>query len=286
MPLKNNGIFVDGTLGGGGHSEALLRKCQISNFKCQIIGIDQDLEAIIAAKKNLKKIADKIIFVHDNYSNLAEILASKKIDKIDGILLDLGVSSYQLDNPERGFSFQSDASLDMRMNQNAEETAGEIVNYYDEKKLADIFYKFGEEKYSRQIAKKIIEERKKTAIKTTAKLVEIIKAATPPKYRFGSRIHFATRVFQALRIEVNNELQVLEQFIPAAVESLNKNGRLIIISFHSLEDRIVKHTFRNLENAHPEEFKVLTKKPLIATDDDVRENPRSRSAKMRVIEKI
>jgi len=214
---------------------------------------------------------------------LPEILHSKNIEKVDGILLDLGVSSYQLDNSERGFSFQNNAPLDMRMNQENEKTAGDIINFYDEKKLAEIFYKFGEERYSRQIARKIAEKR---PVKSTSELVEIIKSATPPKYRFGSRIHFSTRVFQALRIETNDELKVLEEFIPAAAELLNSGGRLMIISFHSLEDRIVKHTFRNLENNFTEKFKVLTKKPIIASEDEIRENPRSRSAKMRVLEKI
>lgn len=271
-------VFVDGTLGGGGHAKALL-----SQFKIRLIGIDQDLEAIFAAKKNLAEFADQVIFVHDNFSNLPAILESQGIDKVDGILLDLGVSSYQFDNPSRGFSFQKNGPLDMRMNQEDEKTAGDIINFYDEKELSDIFYKFGEERYSRQIARNIIKSR---PIATTSQLVEVIKKSTPPKYRFGSKIHFATRVFQALRIEVNNELKVLKDFIPKAAEFLAGDGRLVIISFHSLEDRIVKHNFRELAKNNNEKFKVITKKPITASEEEITANPRARSAKMRVLERI
>lgn len=278
---KAGGIYVDGTLGGGGHAKALL-----SQLKTKLIGIDQDLEAIFAAKKNLAGFGENVIFVHDNFSNLPAILKSQGIDKVDGILLDLGVSSYQFDNPKRGFSFQNDAPLDMRMDQEQEKTAGDIINFYDEKELADIFYKFGEERYSRQIAKRVVGARGQSPIKTTGELVEIIKSATPPKYRFGSKIHFATRVFQALRIEVNDELKVLEEFVPKAAELLAGDGRLVIISFHSLEDRIVKHSFRDLEEKNNGKFKVLTKKPIMVTEEEIATNPRSRSAKMRALRKV
>lgn len=283
---KAEGIYIDGTLGGGGHVSALVRKFKAQNHNATIIGVDRDLEAIFAAKKNLAGFKDQIIFIHDNFSNLPAILKSQNINKVDGILLDLGVSSYQFDNPKRGFSFQTDASLDMRMNQNDDFTAGDIVNRYNEKQLADLFYNYGEERYSRQIARKIVEARRKKPIETTAELVEIIKSATPPKYRFGSKIHFATRVFQALRIEVNDELSILKEFIPKAIEFLSKDGRLVIISFHSLEDRIVKQAFRDLENNLPNHYKVLTKKPIIPSEEEISQNPRSRSAKMRVLEKI
>ena len=286
MPLKDGGVYVDGTLGGGGHAKALLSQQKVTSGKIKVIGIDQDLEAIFAAKNNLAEFKDQVEFVHDNYSNLPSILENKEIEKVDGILLDLGVSSYQLDNIERGFSFKDDAPLDMRMNKEQEFTAEDIVNLYDEDKLADVIYKYGEERYSRQIAKKIAEARKISPIKTTNQLVEIIKTATPPKYRFGNRIHFATRVFQALRIETNDELDVLAKFIPETCELLNRGGRLAIISFHSLEDRIVKHLFRDIENLCSGKYKVLTKKPIVASEEEITANPRSRSAKMRVLEKI
>jgi len=293
---KAGGIYVDGTLGGGGHTKAILKTAN-----CRIIGIDRDLEAIFAAKKNLADYKDQVTFVHNNFSNLPAILRSLDIPKVDGILLDLGVSSHQLESPSRGFSFQKDAPLDMRMDQRDDLTAGKIINFYDEKKLADLFYKYGEERYSRQIAKKIIERRGQSPrrglspirpIRTTDELVEIIKSATPPEYRFnlpasrqGSKIHFATRVFQALRIEVNDELKILEDFIPKAAQLLAKDGRLLIISFHSLEDRIVKHTFRDLAQNNPKKYKILTKKPITPSVEEITRNPRSRSAKMRVLEK-
>jgi len=285
---KAGGIYVDGTLGGGGHTRALLEKLSANSLQltAKIIGIDKDLEAIFAAKKNLADFKDNIIFVHDNFSNLPAILKSQGIDKVDGILLDLGVSSYQLENPERGFSFQANAPLDMRMDQRQKFSADDVINFYDEKELADVFYNYGEERYSRQIARRIIEARKTISIRTTGQLVEIIKKSTPPKYRFGGKIHFATRVFQALRIEVNNELEILEDFIPRAAQILAGDGRLVITSFHSLEDRIVKHSFRNLADNNPASFKILTKKPLTPMEGEIVSNPRARSAKMRVLLRI
>lgn len=285
---KKVGVFVDGTLGGGSHTLTLLEKLKTYGLrlKTKAIGIDRDLEAIFAAKKNLTEFEKQITFIRDNYTNLPIILKNLEIDNVDLIFLDLGVSSYQFDNPKRGFSFQNDAPLDMRMDQSQNLTASEIVNFYKEKELSDIFFKFGEERFSRQIARKIVERRKDDSIETTGELVEIIKSATPPKNRFSGKIHFATRVFQALRIEVNEELKNLEGFIPKAAEFLNVGGRLIIISFHSLEDRIVKHSFRKLAEKNPENYKVLTKKPIIASNEEISENPRSRSAKMRVLEKL
>ena len=282
----NDGIFVDGTLGGGGHSFAVADKLKFQNSKFKIIGIDQDLEAIFAAKKNLKKYADQIEFVHDNFSNLPAILKSKGVGKVNMILLDLGVSSFQFDDPRRGFSFQKEAPLDMRMNQSNKEAAIDIVNNYSEKDLADIFYEYGGERNSRRIAKNILEARKSKTIKTTTELTKIVEQSFPSNYQRKFKIHSATRVFQALRIETNNELNILEEFIPIAAKFLNSGGRLIIISFHSLEDRIVKQTFRYLANNNPDKFKILTKKPLTASSDEVAKNPRSRSAKMRILENI
>ncbi|MEI8060806.1 MAG: 16S rRNA (cytosine(1402)-N(4))-methyltransferase RsmH [Candidatus Berkelbacteria bacterium] len=286
LPFKNGGIFVDGTLGGGGHTRALLEKLQVASNKLQVIGIDQDLEAIFAAKKNLKEFSDQVEFVHDNYLNLAEILKSKGIEKVDGILLDLGVSSYQLDNKDRGFSFLTDASLDMRMNQSDTESAADIINNYSEEDLAGIFYDWGEERNSRKIAKNIAEARKTEKIETTNQLSKIVEQSFPASYKNKYKIHPATRVFQALRIETNNELNILKEFIPQAAELLADGGRLLIISFHSLEDGIAKHAFRELEQKFPKKFKVLTKKPLTATENEIRENLRSRSAKLRVLEKL
>ncbi len=285
LPLKTGGILIDGTLGGGGHSEALLRKSKIKSQKLKVIGIDRDLEAIFAAKNNLAEFADQITFIHDNFSNLPSILKSQEIDKIDGILLDLGVSSYQLDNAKRGFSFQNNAPLDMRMNRSDKESAADIVNNYSENDLADIFYDWGGERNSRRIAKNIVEGRKKNKITTTGQLSAIIESSFPANYKNKYKIHPATRVFQALRIEVNDELKVLENFIPKAAELLAGDGRLMIISFHSLEDRIVKHSFRKLEEENNEKFKVLTKKPITASEEEIAQNPRSRSAKLRVLEK-
>ena len=284
---KAGGIYVDGTLGGGGHSEAILRQTT-DDKRPTIIGIDRDLEAIFAAKKNLAEFKDRVIFIHDNFSNLPAILKSLDIEKVDGILLDLGISSYQLENPNRGFSFQNDAPLDMRMDQSDDLTAADIINFYDEKKLADLFYKYGEERFSRRIARRIVERRGQNlrglSPITSGELVEIIKKSSPPKYRYWQKIHFATRVFQALRIEVNNELNILEDFIPGAAELLKGDGVLTIISFHSLEDRIVKHSFRDLAEKNSEKYKVLTKKPLLPTEGEIAKNPRARSAKMRALE--
>jgi len=286
LPLKKDGIFVDGTLGGGGHSEALLRELKVKSQKSKVIGIDQDLEAIFAAKENLSDFKDRVDFVHDNYSNLPEILKSKSIDKVDGILLDLGVSSYQLDNKDRGFSFLADAPLDMRMNQSETESAADIINNYTEEDLAGIFYDYGGERNSRKIAKNIVLARKEKRIETTTELTKIVEQSFPASYKNKYKIHPATRVFQALRIETNNELNILKEFIPKAADLLTSGGRLLIISFHSLEDGIVKHAFRDLENNPQDKYKVLTKKPITATEDEIRQNPRSRSAKLRVLERI
>jgi len=281
LPSRPDGVFVDGTLGGGGHAKAILENSQL-----KIIGIDQDLEAIFAAKENLSDFSDRVEFVHDNYSKLPEILSSKKIDSIDGILLDLGVSSYQLDNKKRGFSFQENAPLDMRMNQKDLESATDIINNYSEDDLAGIFYDYGGERNSRKIAKNIVLARNEKRIETTSELSKIVEASFPSSYKYKYKIHPATRVFQALRIETNNELNVLQEFIPKAAELLAGDGRLEIISFHSLEDRIVKHTFRELEEKYNDKYKVLTKKPIVATEEEITKNPRSRSAKLRVLEKI
>ena len=294
LNIKKDGIYVDGTLGGGGHSFSILRKLNNTGL---LIGIDRDKDAINAATNKLKEY-NNFKTVHDNNSNIANILKELNIDKIDGMLLDLGVSSYQLDEADRGFSYMHDAKLDMRMNREDNFSAYDVVNNYSEGKLAGIFKEYGEERYSKSIARKICEERKEKYIETTFELVDIIKSAMP-KAALNEKQHPAKRVFQAIRIEVNEELIRLKKTIEDIVSVLSKNGRLVIITFHSLEDKIVKHTFEELEGrcTCPKDFpvcvcgyvshgKIVTKKPIVCSEEELKENPRARSAKLRVFERI
>lgn len=294
LNIKEGGIYVDGTLGGGGHSSCVLKRL---NNTGKLIGIDRDSEALAHTSERLKEYSN-VIYVKDNHENIKNILIDLGIGEVDGILLDLGVSSYQLDEPSRGFSYMHDAPLDMRMNKEQEFTAYDVVNKYSEERLADIFFNYGEEKYSKSIARKIVDVRKTKEIETTYELVDVIKSAIPAKAR-NEKQHPAKRVFQAIRIEVNGELIDLENAICDAVMSLKPGGRLLIITFHSLEDRIVKKTFENLQGkcTCPSDFpkcvcgfksygKIITKKPIIATDDELQQNPRSRSAKLRVFERV
>ncbi len=267
LNIQPGGNYLDLTVGGGGHSRLILETAE----DVKITAVDQDEDALKAAKENLAEFGDRVKFIHSNFANYQFIENS-----YDGILADLGVSSYHLDNPERGFSFRNKANLDMRMNQQQSLTAGDIINEWDEKELADIFFKYGEERLSRRIARRIVEKR---PFNTTTELANAIAYSVPPKYRHG-RIHPATRVFQALRIAVNDELKVLETLIEKAPTALIPDGRIAIISFHSLEDRPVKHGLRNSPS-----LRVLTKKPIIATEEEIKENPRSRSAKLRIAEK-
>jgi len=292
LNLKNEDIVVDATLGGGGHTLKILEKISVNG---KLIAIDRDAEAI---KKFKDKNKDKnLILVNDNFSNIGEILKKNRIEKVNAILADFGLSSNQLDNTERGFSFLSNAELDMRMNQDQELTAKDIVNSYSKDKLKKIFWNYGEEKYAKRIAKKIVENRKGDKIKTTLDLVNIIESSVPKKYKY-QKIHFATRVFQALRIEVNDELRSINKFVKKSIENLKVRGRLVVISFHSGEDRIVKNIFKNLEKGCecPPEFpicqcekksqiKIITKKPIVASKEEIEKNLRSRSAKLRVAEK-
>ncbi|MBS9395145.1 MAG: 16S rRNA (cytosine(1402)-N(4))-methyltransferase RsmH [Dolichospermum sp. LBC05a] len=267
LNIQPGGNYLDLTVGGGGHSRLILETAEDVKVTC----VDQDEDALKAAKENLSEFGDRVKFIHSNFANYQFIENS-----YDGILADLGVSSYHLDHPERGFSFRNTANLDMRMNQQQSLTAGDIINEWDEKELADIFFKYGEERLSRRIARRIIEKR---PFDTTTELANAIAYSVPPKYRHG-RIHPATRVFQALRIAVNDELKVLETLIEKAPNALIPGGRIAIISFHSLEDRPVKHGLRNSDS-----LRVLTKKPIIATEEETKQNPRSRSAKLRIAEK-
>ncbi|WP_302631586.1 16S rRNA (cytosine(1402)-N(4))-methyltransferase RsmH [uncultured Clostridium sp.] len=294
LNIKENGIYVDGTLGGAGHSSEILKR--LSN-EGRLIGIDQDTDALKAAKERLKNYSN-VTFVHSNFSSIENVLNNLNIDGVDGILMDLGVSSYQLDEGERGFSYMKDAPLDMRMNRDNDFSAYNVINEYSEEDLYRIIRDYGEEKFARRIASFIVENRQEKNIETTLELVEIIKSAIPAKARREGP-HPAKRTFQAIRIEVNSELSILNKTIEDGVGKLNKGGRMAIITFHSLEDRIVKNKFRDLAVSCrcPKEFpvcvcgekakvKVISRKAIEPTKEEVDINPRSRSAKLRIIEKL
>lgn len=293
LNLKKNGVYVDGTIGGAGHSYEMLKTEDI-----YLIGIDQDKDALNASSERLSEYKDKVTLIHDNFKNTVKVLDDLNIEKIDGILLDLGVSSYQIDTPERGFSFRFDAPLDMRMNQEKALSAYDVVNNMDEKDLADIIYKYGEEKFSRRIARNICEARKNKPIQTTFELKEIIEKSVP-KYKGQDGMSSVQRTFQAIRIEVNGELEKLDEFIHDIVDRLKVGGRIAIISFHSLEDRIVKNAFKDLACDcicppglpicvcnHRAKGKIITNHPITATDEELEVNRRSASAKLRILEKI
>ncbi|URZ06361.1 16S rRNA (cytosine(1402)-N(4))-methyltransferase RsmH [Clostridium felsineum] len=294
LDIKEDGIYVDCTLGGAGHSSEILKRL---SDKGRLIGIDQDKDALKAASERLKDYKN-FTFVHDNFSNIKSILEELRIDKIDGILADLGVSSYQLDEAERGFSYMNDAPLDMRMNRDNEFSAYDVVNVYDEEKLYSVIRNYGEEKFAKRIARFIVEKRSEGPINTTFELVEIIKAAIPAKFRRQGP-HPAKRTFQAIRIEVNHELQILNKTIEDAVDKLEDGGRICIITFHSLEDRIIKNKYRELQDpcicpkdipmcvcGKKPKIKIITRKPIEASSAELEYNPRSRSAKLRVAKKI
>jgi 16S rRNA (cytosine1402-N4)-methyltransferase len=268
LAVSPGGHYLDTTVGGGGHSRLILAAAS----DVQLTAIDQDEDALAAARKELAEFGDRIQFIHTNFADY-----EFPPNTFNGILADLGVSSYHLDQAERGFSFRQAANLDMRMDRGRSLTAADVINNWDEAELADIFFKYGEERLSRRIARRIVERR---PLYTTIELADAIASSVPPKYRYG-RIHPATRVFQALRIVVNDELKSLETFLDKAPNALVPGGRIAIISFHSLEDRPVKHGLRNSPL-----LKVLTKKPIIAQEEEINKNPRSRSAKLRVAEKL
>ena len=293
LNIHEGGIYVDGTLGGGGHSLGILKSAK----NIRLIGIDRDTEAIKAAGIRLSEYDNKTL-VNSNFRRVKSVINNLGIDGIDGMVLDLGVSSYQLDNAERGFSYMHDARLDMRMNQNDTKSAYNVVNEYSKEQLIKIFYEYGEEKWSARIAEFIDEKRKKKPIETTLELVDIIKAAIPKKARQDGS-HPAKRVFQAIRIEVNNELEILNDTINDIADILKPKGRICIITFHSLEDRIVKTAFTRLATGCtcPKSFpvcvcnrqpvvRVITKKPILPAIEEENTNPRSKSAKLRIAEKI
>ena len=294
LNINPDGIYFDGTLGGGGHSYEILKRL---TGKGILIGVDQDGDAIDAASERLKEFEGKFQLVRSNYSEIETILIDLKISKIDGIVLDLGVSSYQIDNLERGFSYKEDAPLDMRMDQRQLLNAADVVNGYTEEQLIAMLRDYGEERYAKSIAKAILEGRKDKPIATTQELSEIVKNAVPKKYQIAKG-HPAKKTFQALRIEVNNELNVLRQTLDKMIEHLNPGGRICVITFHSLEDRIVKLNFRNNENpcTCPPDFpvcvcgkkskgKVITRKPIVPSDEEVENNKRSKSSKLRIFER-
>lgn len=295
LNVRPDGIYVDGTLGGGGHA---LEVCKRLGEHGKMIGIDQDADAIAAATERLIGYKDKVIIVRSNYENIRTVLQDLGIRKVDGIYLDLGVSSYQLDTADRGFTYREDAPLDMRMDQRKEETAADIVNTYSEFDLYRIIRDYGEDKFAKNIAKHIVKAREEHPIETTGQLIEIIKAAIPMKVRAVGG-HPAKKTFQAIRIELNHELEVLNNSIDTMIELLNPGGRLSIITFHSLEDRIVKTRFRNNENpcTCPPDFpvcvcgkesrgRVITRKPIVPSGEEMEENKRSKSSKLRVFERI
>lgn len=294
LNIRPDGIYVDGTMGGGGHSLEIAKRLTTGRLIC----IDQDPNAHEAAGKRLAEYKDRITFVRDNFGNIKSILDSLGIEKIDGMLLDIGVSSHQLDEAERGFSYQQDAPLDMRMNPDRPFSAYDVVNGYDEDELDRVIFTYGEERWARRIAQFIVKEREAKPIETTGELVDIIKKAVPKGARKDGP-HPAKRTFQAIRIEVNGELEVLQRAIDDVAARLAVGGRLCIITFHSLEDRIVKEAFRKQENPCicPPQFpvcvcdkkplgRVITRKPILPSKEELEENPRSRSAKLRVLEGV
>ena len=296
LNIRPDGVYVDGTLGGGGHAYQVASRL---SEKGRLIGIDQDADAIAAAGERLSEFGDKITIIRSNYANMKEELHRIGIEKVDGIVLDLGVSSFQLDTPERGFTYRDEnAPLDMRMDDRQSLTAKDIVNEYSEMELYHIIRDYGEDKFAKNIAKHIVQERKKKPIETTGELTEIIRASIPMKVQ-ATGGHPAKRTFQAIRIELNKELEVLQNNLDDMIDLLNPGGRICIITFHSLEDRIVKSNFKKNENpcTCPSDFpvcvcgkkskgKVITRKPILPSEEELSVNSRSKSAKLRVFERV
>lgn len=296
LNIRPDGVYVDGTLGGGGHAYEVCRRL---SKRGKFIGIDQDEDAIKAATRRLSEFEDKIQIIRSNYCDMQEVLADIGVAKVDGIVLDLGVSSYQLDDPGRGFAYRAeDAPLDMRMDRRQDFTAKEIVNTYSEQELYRIIRDYGEDKFAKNIARHIVLARQEKAIETTGELTEIIKAAIPAKIRMNGG-HPSKRTFQAIRIELNRELELLQESLEGMIHLLNPGGRICVITFHSLEDRIVKNIYKKSENpcTCPSDFpvcvcgrkplgRVVTRKPIVPSEEEIDYNPRSKSAKLRVFERI
>ena len=295
LKIKADGVYVDGTVGGGGHSSEIVKRL---SDKGRLICFDKDEDALKASGARLADFKDRVTFVHDDYKNMPERLNEMGVGKVDGILLDLGVSSYQLDNAERGFSYMKDAPLDMRMDRSQRVSAYEVVNTYGEDEIAKILFDYGEERLARAIARKIVNRRSEKPIETTLELAKIVEDTYPAKTRWKYG-HPAKRTFQAIRIEVNDELSSLGEAITAMARRLEKGGRMAVISFHSLEDRIVKAAFKELSLActcppdfpvcvcgKVQEVELVNKKPIVASEKELDENPRSQSAKLRIVEKL
>ena len=295
LKIKADGVYVDGTVGGGGHSSEIVKRL---SDKGRLICFDKDEDALKASGARLADFKDRVTFVHDDYKNMPERLNAMGVGKVDGILLDLGVSSYQLDNAERGFSYMKDAPLDMRMDRSQRVSAFEVVNTYGEDEIAKILFDYGEEKLARAIARKIVNRRSEKPIETTLELAKIVEDTYPAKTRWKYG-HPAKRTFQAIRIEVNDELSSLGEAITAMARRLEKGGRMAVITFHSLEDRIVKTAFKELSLActcppdfpvcvcgKVQEVELVNKKPIVACEKELDENPRSQSAKLRIVEKL
>ena len=293
LNVRQNGVYVDGTLGGAGHSKAILEKAKIK----MLVGIDQDEEALAVAKKNLSNFKN-VTYVHDNFRNIDSILQNLGLESVDGILVDIGVSSYQIDSDERGFSFRLEAKLDMRMDKSKSFSAYELVNSYSEENLIKIIRDYGEEKFAKSIARHIVKAREQKPIETTKELESIILSSVP-RYKGQDGRSNVQRTFQAIRIEVNSELDALSEFLEKATSFLKPGGRLAVISFHSLEDRIAKQKFKELATGcvcppdfpicvcgHKASVKLITKHPVEATDEEIKQNSRSACAKLRVIEKL
>jgi len=282
LRLRPHGIWVDCTLGGGGHAEAILEATAPDGL---LFGIDRDEEAVRRAGERLTRYGTRVRLLREGFKNLGAILKTQGVQGVDGILMDLGISTLQLMDSERGFSFQKDGPLDMRMDRGASLTAAALVNSLSEPQLLQILFEYGEERWARRIARAIIHEREKSPVTRTLQLADLIRRAIPRASR-AQRIHPATRTFQALRIAVNQELDQLSVGLTVAASCLNDGGRLCVISFHSLEDRIVKRTFKALTRAEPARFRLITKKPVVPGPDEIRMNPRSRSAKLRALERM
>ncbi len=293
LNLLENSVVVDATLGYGGHSSNILERIS----KGYLFAFDQDSEAIRYSTDRLSSIGTNFTIIKSNFVNMKEELEKRGINKVDAVLFDLGVSSPQLDDENRGFSFHNDARLDMRMNRDQKLSAYEVVNEYSEEDLAKIFYKYGEDKFSKSVARRIVEYRKEKPIETTLELVEVIKSGVPMKYRINK--HPARQIFQAIRIEVNHELDVIEPALSQALELLNVGGRVAVITFHSLEDRLVKNYFKemtkiddkvkgmpNIPDEYLPDFKLVVNKAIVPSEEEIENNPRARSSKLRVIERI
>jgi 16S rRNA (cytosine1402-N4)-methyltransferase len=277
LNLKKGSAVIDATISSGGHALGILERTKPSG---RLLGIDRDPKILPVAQDVLKSFGSRVSLTHGNFKDLKEIAKAHGFDRVDGILLDLGLSTYQLSDPLRGFSFQIEAPLDMRMDPDDQITAADIVNRWNERDLSDLFFQIGEDRFARRVARRIVETRAKHPIVTTGQLIEAIAPAYPPKFRFGRRTHFATNVFRALRVTVNHELSDLESTLPQTLDLLKPQGRLLVLTFHSLEDRLVKHFLKETSGIKPE-----TKKPIVPKEEEIRKNPRARSAKLRIGEK-